>query len=209
MHRDFERGKTPHKNKPQQEFYSTSIPSAIELHKIGIGFTTSNSTSLLDISLHRKKTLKLPVIVVDGSTKSTFLNLIAFEQLHKDIVTKNEVTSYMYFMGCLVQVIDDARLLQSRGIIVTTFPPFEVTKLFRRMSRDISLEHDALHPEYVETLAMVRACYNKLSNEWRKDLFQTYLKSPWAIISVVAAILLFTLSIIQTVYTVLSYVRPK
>ncbi|KAL8551654.1 hypothetical protein ACS0TY_000652 [Phlomoides rotata] len=207
VHHDFE-GENVDKTTPQaKKSQSTNIPTATELHKIGIGFTVSDSTSLLDISF-RRKTIKLPAIIVDGSTKSVFLNLIALEKLRKE-VDKNEVTSYMYFMGCLVQVIDDARLLQSRGIIVTTLPPFEVTQLFRRMSKNITLGHESLDPECIETLKMVREKFNKLSNEWRKDLFQTYLKSPWAVMSVMAAILLLTLSIIQTVYTVLSYVRPK
>ncbi|KAL8538730.1 hypothetical protein ACS0TY_000661 [Phlomoides rotata] len=208
VHGDFERENNVHKTTSKvKKSQGTNIPTATELHKIGIGFTNSDSTSLLDISF-RHKTIKLPVIIVDGSTKSLFLNLIALEKLHKEI-TKNEVTSYMYFMGCLVQAVDDARLLQSRGIIDTTLPPFEVTQLFRRMSKNITLDHESLDPECIETLKMVREKFNKLSNNWRKDLFQTYLKSPWAIMSVIAAILLFTLSIIQTVYTVLSYVRPK
>lgn len=207
VHDDFKRENPPILI-PQVEFVSTNIPAATELDKIGMRFTTSDSTSLLDISFQRD-TLKLPQIVVDGHTKSLFLNLIALEQLHKIIVTRKKVTSYMYLMGCLVQAADDASLLQSRGIIVTTLPPYEVTVLFRRMCKMISLDPDRLDPEYIEMLRMVRTRFNKLSNEWRKDLFQTYLKSPWAVMSLMAAILLFTLSIVQTIYTVLSYVRPK
>ncbi|KAL8517590.1 hypothetical protein ACS0TY_015735 [Phlomoides rotata] len=182
-----------------------NIPSATELHNVKIGITTSMSTSLVDINF-RRNTLFLPPIVVDASTKSLFLNLVALEQVNK--FPRKEVTAYMFLMGGLVQSGADASLLQSRGVIITALPAAELAKLFNRMTRDISLDPD-FSPSFIEMVEMLRARYNKMSNEWRKDLFQTYLKSPWAIISVVAALLLFTLTTIQTVYTVLSYVHPK
>lgn len=146
VHQDF----TPREKNQEVEFNSTIIPAAKEVNKIGMEFAISDSKSLLRISFQRN-TIKLPKIVVDGSTKSTFLNLIALEHLHKNVDTRKEVSSYIYFMGCLIQGGDDARLLQMRGIIVTTLRPYEVFKLFRRMTKNISLDpHDRLDPEYIE-----------------------------------------------------------
>ncbi|KAL8529546.1 hypothetical protein ACS0TY_006827 [Phlomoides rotata] len=185
------------------------IPSATKLSQAGIRFTISESTSLLDIHFQRK-TLMLPQIVVDGHTKSLFLNLIAFEQLHKD-VAKNEVTSYMHFMGCLVQTADDAILLQSQGVIISTLPSAEVATVFNKISRGISIDahRNPLRPEFVQMLSKVRERYNKMSNEWRMELFQKYLRSPWTILSIVVAVSIFALAILQTLYSMLSYYHRK
>ncbi|KAK4402282.1 hypothetical protein Sango_0968900 [Sesamum angolense] len=184
-----------------------NIPSATELHQAGMGFTTSKKTSLMDISFGRR-TLKLPQISLDNVSKSSFLNIIAFEQLHKG--AGNEFTSYIHFMGSLLQDSNDVSLLQSRGIIRTTLRRDEVAELFSRLRRNTVINPDKmLAYEYWTVARRVRLRFNKMSNEWRRDLFQTYLRSPWAIISVIAAILIFILTIIQTVYAVLSYVNRK
>lgn len=192
---------------PPWKFSNIYIPSATKLLEVGLKFTTNpDSTSLLDIRLHRN-TLSLPEMVVDGSTKSTFLNLLAFEQLYKNDV-EMDVTTYIYVMGRLVQSGDDVSLLQSRGVITTALHAVEVANLFHGMWKDIPLDPDDLiASEYVEMLTMLRSCYNKMSNEWRKDLSQTYLRTPWKIMSIVAAFLILTLSFVQTIYTVLSYVH--
>ncbi|KAK9934210.1 hypothetical protein M0R45_021362 [Rubus argutus] len=57
------------------------IWSATELNEAGIRFKKSATTSLNDITFARG-VLRLPVIVVDDTTESMFLNLIAFERFH-------------------------------------------------------------------------------------------------------------------------------
>ncbi|KAK4427892.1 hypothetical protein Salat_1558200 [Sesamum alatum] len=179
---------------------SLDVPSATELHKVGIGFTVSKTTSIMDISFEHE-TLSLPEMYLDDSTKSRFLNIIAFEQVHEDAT--HDFMSYIFFMFRLIQGPNDVSLLQLHGIIDTSLDRDEVARLFNFLIRRYHTTW--LSPEHHVVGCKVRSRYKKMSNEWRQDLFQKYLRSPWAVISVVAAILLFILTTIQTVFTVLSF----
>lgn len=121
-----------------------------------------------------------------------------------------EATTYMYIMGRLIQSAEDVSLLQSRGIITTALHAAETANLFHGMSKDIPLDpSDTIASEYAEMLTMLRSRFNKMSNEWRKDLSQTYLRTPWKIMSILAAFSILALSFIQTLYTVLGYIHRK
>lgn len=90
------------------------IRSATELNEAVIQIEKSETKSLKDISFHRG-VLKLPPIMVDDATESTYLNLIAFERLH--VNAGNEVTSYIFFMDNIIDSAGDVSLLHSSGII--------------------------------------------------------------------------------------------
>jgi hypothetical protein len=45
-------------------------------------------------------------------------------------------------------------------------------------------------------------------NMWRANLIHTYFRSPWAFLSLAAAVFLLVMTIMQTVYTVMPYYRP-
>lgn len=173
------------------------IRSATELNEAGIRFKKSKTGSLQDISF-RSGVLKLPLIVVDDATESMFLNLIAFERFH--VGAGNEVTSYIFFMDNIIDSARDVSLLHSQGIIQNAIGSDKaVAKLFNSLSKDITLDPnsalDVVHKK-------VHHYCRKPWNEWRANLIHTYFRSPWAILSVLAAVLLFALTIIQTIYTI-------
>ncbi|CAN1842390.1 UPF0481 protein At3g47200 [Linum perenne] len=156
--------------------------------------------SLKDISF-RRGVLRLPVIVVDDTTESIFLNLIAYERFH--VGAGNEVTSYIFFMDKIIDNERDVVLLTSRGIIQNAVGSDKaVAKLFNSLSRDITLDPES-SLELVHK--RVNAYCNKPWNEWRANLIHTYFRNPWAILSLVAAIFLFALTIAQTIYTIYPY----
>ncbi|KAK4427891.1 hypothetical protein Salat_1558100 [Sesamum alatum] len=155
-------------NRTTQTGVDFNIPSATELHQAGIGFTTSKTRSLLDISFGLR-TLKLPQISLDKLSKSSFLNIIAFEQFHRGAGI--EFTSYIHFMRALLEDSNDVSLLQSRGIIRTTLRRREVARLFYRLRRDTMIDPDKmLAYEYWTVARRLRLSLNKMSNEWRRDL---------------------------------------
>ncbi|XP_047320058.1 UPF0481 protein At3g47200-like [Impatiens glandulifera] len=180
------------------------VRSAMELNEAGIQFKKNKSGSLKDITFKRGS-LKLPLIVVDDATESMFLNLIAFERFHVD--AGNEVTSYIFFMDNIIDNAKDVSLLHSRGIIQNAIGSDKaVAKLFNSLSKDVTLDPnsglDRVHKK------VHRYC-KKSWNEWRANLIHTYFRSPWAILSVIAAIVLFALTIAQTIYTVYPYYHPS
>jgi hypothetical protein len=61
---------------------------------------------------------------------------------------------------------------------------------------------DAVHRE-------VNAYCRKPWNMWRANLIHTYFRSPWAFLSLAAAIFLLVMTIMQTVYTVLQFYHPN
>ncbi|XP_048140497.1 UPF0481 protein At3g47200-like [Rhodamnia argentea] len=176
------------------------ILPATELREHGIQFRQSSTNSLKEISF-ASGVLRLPVIVVDDSTESMFLNLIAFERLH--IQAGTEVTSYICFMNHLIDKAQDIALLRKKGIIQNYMESDEVAaKLFNSVAKDVMLDPDSsLH----DTINKVRKYCMKRGHKWRANLEHIYFRNPWVILSIIAAFLLFGLTTIQTVYTVLGY----
>ncbi|CAK9162397.1 unnamed protein product [Ilex paraguariensis] len=121
--------------------------SATELNEAGVRFKgIKKSPSIKDISF--EGVLSLPTFVIDDTTKSTCLNMIAFEHCHVG-ADHEDLT------------IDPASKLGSVN------------------------------------LAMSRYCERR-RNRWRANLIHTYFTNPWTLISVVAAGVLFGLTIAQT-----------
>ncbi|KAB5564748.1 hypothetical protein DKX38_004802 [Salix brachista] len=176
------------------------IRSATEINEAGIQFKKSKIKSLKEISFHRG-VLELPVIVVDDFTEAIFLNLMAFERFHAG--AGSEVTSYVFFMDNIIDNERDVALLNSKGIIQNAIGSDKaVAKLFNSLSTDIALEPN----RNLQVVQMhVHAYCKKPWNAWRANLIHTYFRNPWAILSVIAALILFALTIVQTVYSVLSY----
>ncbi|KAL9369671.1 hypothetical protein Peur_040870 [Populus x canadensis] len=174
--------------------------SATEINDAGIQFKKGKTKSLRGISFHRG-VLELPVIVVDDATEATFLNLIAFERLH--VGAGNEVTSDVFFMDSIIDNERDVVLLHSRGIIQNAIgSDMAVAELFNSLSKDIALDPDSS----LEVVKMQVNAYCQMPwNEWRANLIHTYFRNPWALLSVIAAFILFALTGAHTVYSIIPY----
>ncbi|PSS30647.1 UPF0481 protein [Actinidia chinensis var. chinensis] len=182
--------------------------SVMELNEAGIRFKLSRTTSLKDISFS-DGVLSLPLIVVDDSTESTLLNLIAFERLH--IGAGTEVTNYVFFMGCILKSARDVSLLESHHIILNAIGSDKaIVEFFMSLSKEITLDLEDELNRVQEQIIMYRG---KPFNRLRAHIVHTYHVStqwsPWAYWSIIAAILLFTLSVLQTLYTIYPYYHPN
>ncbi|KAM7501586.1 hypothetical protein LguiB_000490 [Lonicera macranthoides] len=175
------------------------IRSATRLSEAGIQFMPSKPGSgLTNISFHRG-VLNLPPIVVDDTTESMFLNQIAFERYH--VGTGNAVSSYVFFMGSIIYDARDVSLLHSQGIIHNAMGNEEaVVNLFNSVAKYIAFD---LELRFYDICMMVDRHCKKPRNEWRAIIVHTYFTSPWPIL--LAANLLFFLSVIQTFYSVYGF----
>ncbi|KAF8010258.1 hypothetical protein BT93_J1023 [Corymbia citriodora subsp. variegata] len=190
-----EKTNIPHE---QDEGSEKIIQSAVELKYAGIRFEKSKTNSLGDIS-YARGVLRLPVIEVEDTTESLFLNLIAFERFH--IGAGYEVTSYISFMEDIIANERDVELLQTRGIIRNAIGSEKaVAELFHSLSKDVALDPES-------SLDAVRKRLKSYCQKpwimWKANLIRTYFGNPWAVWSLIAAIFALALSIIQTAYTVL------
>ena len=77
-------------------------------------------------------------------------------------------------------------------------------KLFNSLSKDVALLPNS---NLDKVQRMVNVYCQKPWNMWRANLLHTYFRSPWALLSLAAAIFLLVVTVMQTVYTVLQYYR--
>ncbi|KAH7670073.1 hypothetical protein IHE45_10G001100 [Dioscorea alata] len=187
-----------------QEDSSEIVRSAMELNEAGVRFKKSKTTSLHDISFHNG-VLSLPVIVVDDATEFMFLNLMAFERLHTN--AGNEVTAYVFFMDNIIDSAKDVSLLHSKGIIQNALGSDKaVSKLFNSLSKDVVLDPES---SLDDVHRRVHNYCRKSWNMWRANLIHTYFRSPWAFLSLAAAIFLIILTVAQTFYSIYPYYKPR
>ena len=106
-------------------------------------------------------------------------------------------------MDTIIDSNMDVALLNRSGIIINALGSDKVvSKLFNSLSKDITVDrHGVLD---VVRMSMSDYC-KKPWKRWRANLIQTYFRNPWAIVSLVAAIFLFALTIVQTVYSIKQY----
>ncbi|KAK2631112.1 hypothetical protein EUGRSUZ_L03390 [Eucalyptus grandis] len=176
------------------------MPSAIELGESGVRFRAAEGCHLGDIKFENG-TLEIPVLMVQDNTESKYRNLIAYEQ-HPQSRVINYFTDYVIFIDCLINSSKDVKVLRSAGIIENWLGDDEVlAQMFNKMCDNI-VSYGSCYSEIFENL---NAHCKKRRNVWMATLRREYFHSPWAFLSVVAAIMLLLLTAAQTLYSVLSY----
>ncbi|KAG8089954.1 hypothetical protein GUJ93_ZPchr0011g27631 [Zizania palustris] len=190
-----------------REYYvpeGDTIRSAVELYEAGIRFRRSRTDSLHDIRF-RHGVLSMPAVAVDDTTEYMLLNMMAFERLHPG--AGNDVTAYVFFMDNIIDSAKDVALLSSNGVIQNAVGSDNaVAKLFNSISKDVVVEPEsALDDVHWQ----VNAYFRQPWNMWRANLIHTYFRSPWAFLSLAAAVFLLVMTIMQTVYTVMSYYQQQ
>ncbi|XP_028800292.1 UPF0481 protein At3g47200-like [Neltuma alba] len=194
----------PIKSSKHKEDDEIIIPSARELQQVGITFQPSRTHSLKDVSFNGG-ILRIPSIILDDCTETTLLNLIAFERMH--VGAGNEVSSFVFFMDNIIDKEIDVVILEQKGIVQNALGSDKaVAKLFNSLSRDVSVDRGGGGMDIVQ-VSVCRYC-KKPWNKWRANLIETYFRNPWAIVSLAAAIFLFVLTFVQTVYTILQSYHP-
>ncbi|MCL7027180.1 hypothetical protein MKW94_012510 [Papaver nudicaule] len=182
------------------------IRSAMNLHESGIKFEKSTETCNLNDIWFKGHTLRLPVVVIDDTTESTLLNLMAFERFH--VGTGNEITSYVCFMDNIIDSSDDVKILRSSGVLHNSIGSNKaVAKLFNDMTKDVTPDPESRLEKIVQK-QLDEYCRSQW-NEWRANLSHTYFKNPWALLSLLAAVLLLALTITQTFYAIYPYYKPR
>lgn len=176
-----------------------------ELREAGVRFRKRKTDRFWDIKF-KDGVLKIPRLLIHDGTKSLFLNLIAFEQCHMD--RNNDITSYVIFMDNLINSEEDVGYLHYHGIIEHWLGnDDEVADLFNRLCQEVVFD---INDSYLSGLSeQVNRYYNHRWNAWRASLKHNYFGNPWAIISLVAAVVLLLLTFAQTFYSVYAYYWPN
>ncbi|XP_031283732.1 UPF0481 protein At3g47200-like isoform X1 [Pistacia vera] len=183
---------------PPGEKKVITAPSVTQLHQAGVRFELSESKESFDIKFE-KGTLKIPQLKLQLETESLFRNMIAFEQRH---CPDNYINDYVFIIHHLVNTPKDVELLVQKQIIENWLPDKEgVSTLINNLSRGTTLNP---HNFYFSKLCKDLKEYRETRcNMWRANLKQNYFNTPWASISVIGAIFLILLTVLQAVFSVI------
>ncbi|XP_062182122.1 UPF0481 protein At3g47200-like [Phragmites australis] len=182
----------------------STMPSAVELSKAGIHFKKSSTESIRDVDF-KDGILFTPLIEVHDYTEKIFLNLMAFERLHRDV--GNDVTNFIYLMGDIINTGADVMILRSKGVMEQLLgSDEEVAKLFNSMSKGATMSPFS---KLNDVQRKVNDHCRKPWNKWRASFVQTYLSNPWVFISLLAGVILLITTLLQTVYTVAPYYTKR
>ncbi|XP_021758176.1 UPF0481 protein At3g47200-like [Chenopodium quinoa] len=177
----------------KQNFEFTS--SVSELSEAGVKFVTSQSKNLLDIRFV-KGVLEIPKIVVTDDTESLFRNIMVFEQCH--YYFDSYIIDYFAFLDSLINTPKDVAILVQSGVIDNWLGNNEeVANLFSKIFKQTGLKTSKFY--YLGICNDLNAYAGTQWNRWRAILKHDYFSHPWAAISVVYAIVMLILTVLQVV----------
>ncbi|KAB1217342.1 hypothetical protein CJ030_MR4G020979 [Morella rubra] len=174
------------------------IPSVTELLQAGVRFQTGDANNLLDVTF-KDGVMVIPPMTIREKTESLFRNLIAFEQF--DPSTSDEFTSFAVLLDNLIDTSSDIVFLKQKGILQIFSRTEDTEHLFDRLCKDKWF----LVSRYSDLHKQVKDYCNHPRHKRQAILKRDYFNNPWTSMSVVAASLILGLTLLQTIYTILSY----
>ncbi|CAL8105282.1 unnamed protein product [Prunus armeniaca] len=178
-----------------------TTPSVTELYHAGVKFKVGSRKNIFDIRF-TDGILEIPKIAVEDHTEISLRNLLAFEQCHYQHCY---VCDYMIMMDRFVNNASDVDLLVDRGIIENVLGDRkEVAALFNNLGIGIFGSHDFTFANLCQDLN--RYC-SSTRHKRMANLRQNYFNTPWRTLSVIAAVVLLILTLIQTVCSIISAAR--
>ncbi|XP_058005221.1 UPF0481 protein At3g47200-like [Hevea brasiliensis] len=180
-----------------------------KLREAGINFEKHGTAeTFLDIKFRRDHgVLIIPQLALDDSIGPFLLNCVALEQCYQHEPCPYHFTSYVIFMGCLINSLTDAGYLRDRRIIQNFFgTDKEVVKFFNDAVKDIifKLSNNYLTKVFEDVNEYHQ---DKWHIRWAKFKY-TYFDSPWIFMSASTALILLILTFIQAFFAVYGYVNP-
>ncbi|CAL2234598.1 unnamed protein product [Prunus armeniaca] len=188
---------------PEENVGLQSTPSMTKLHQAGVKFHAVSRENLFNIQFKKNTgTLEIPKIEIHDYTELTLRNLIAFEQCH---CVDKYISDYVFILDKFVNTPKDVELLVENKIVVNTLGDNnKVSNMINKLCSKVAKNHGNY---YFGTLAdsLNKYC-EKTTNRWKANLRQKYFNTPWAAISLFAAIILLILTVIQTVCSIISVI---
>ncbi|CAM0878454.1 unnamed protein product [Alopecurus aequalis] len=186
------------------------VPCATELEEAGVRFCARKrgALSFLDVRFRRRRgILEIPPLQLFDYSEPLFRNLIAFEQTYP--TTPGRITAYAIFMDCLVKTTGDVRLLHRSGVLVNHMNGDRDDAAMGFFSRLCKEAHTSDDRNYLAGLMQEVNTYQRARwPRWRAALVSNYFTNPWVTTSVVVAVVLLAMTVLQTFYSVYGYYKP-
>ncbi|KAK4432535.1 hypothetical protein Salat_1015700 [Sesamum alatum] len=189
----------------QSKYTNTHVIQCIsKLRRAGIRLKPGSDESFLVIKF-RRGVIEMPTITIDDFMSSFLQNCVAYEQCHRDC--SKHMTTYATLLDCLINTAKDAEYLCDKNIIENYFgTDAEVARLINNLGKDVSFDID---------MCYLSELFNEVNHYYRNhwhvhwaSFKYTYFNTPWSFISALAALVLLLLTVAQTFFTIIAYVRP-
>jgi|UniRef100_A0A2N9FT60 hypothetical protein len=175
-----------------------------KLRRSGIKLIPGNANTFLVVKFQHGL-IEMPTITIDDFMTSFLVNCVAFEQCHNSC--SKHITTYATFLDCLVNTAKDVEYLCDRNIIENYFgTEAEVARFTNNLGKDVAFDID---------LCYLSRLFNDVHDYYRNSLHvqwagfkYMYFDTPWSFISALAAFVLLLLTVAQTYFTILAYVKP-
>ncbi|KAI3771291.1 hypothetical protein L6452_02452 [Arctium lappa] len=183
--------------------------SAIELDQVGVKFKPNEDgewSMSIDFSSSwfacffwccGNSTLKMPVMHIYDNTEIFLRNIIAYEQCTQGV--PNYVTSYACAIDYLVDTTEDVSMLVKSKVLTNHLGSNEdATNMINNIVKGVTFMEFYYLAQWKQLDGFYNGCWPK-NIAWLK---RTYFNSPWNAIALLAGIVLFALTIIQTIYAI-------
>jgi hypothetical protein len=176
--------------------------STVKLYKAGIKFAKSSPRILENIKFDPKRgLLTIPYLEVYDTTENMFLNMMAFEYLH--VTATYGVTRYVLFMEEIVKSAKDVKRLRKEGVVRNNIgPDEEVARMFNRLTKNVI--DDPLDDVLKQMDDYLGHLLRRQINKCWVHFVRTYFHKPLRTFSLLAAIVLLMLTVVQTVCAIMS-----
>ncbi|THG12297.1 UPF0481 protein At3g47200-like [Camellia sinensis] len=178
-----------------------SFRSVTELKEKGIYFTPNSSLSRQDIEFKSccfYGRLELHPVIVHGTTKLFFSNMLAYEMISSTRFEDLAITSYVDFMKLLIDNQADVKELRSKHVLFNAIGnDQDVANVFKEITifgTNVKI--------YADVKQRIQDHYNSTAKTWMAACINKYFSGPWTAIAFVAATCLFVLAFLQTYYTI-------
>ncbi|KAF3435211.1 hypothetical protein FNV43_RR22298 [Rhamnella rubrinervis] len=174
------------------------IPCVTRLLGTGVIFTKGSPDSMMNIEFENG-IFVVPPLSIHETTEPLFRNLIAFEQCYHSC--DNKITSYAILMDSLINTSRDVEYLSEQGIIDNWLSAEDASHFFNRLYINTFVTDFY----YAKLCKRVNSYYKTKWHRWKATLMRDYFRTPWTIISILAACLLLALVVLHTFYTIKLY----
>ncbi|RCV39163.1 hypothetical protein SETIT_8G201300v2 [Setaria italica] len=191
--------------------YGGRFRRATEYYEAGVKFRpwnaddTGSQRPSLDVKFSNG-VLRMALQKVDEKTDYILRNVLAYEQRY---ATGDDcyVTAYVFFMSQLLGEPEDVALLARRGIMGHLLgSDAEVCALFRGLTNGPAFDPDGDHYLNWVGVALRSHCRHR-RHQWRAWGRRHHFGNPWLVAAWVFGATTVLCTILQTVFTVLSYVN--
>ncbi|XP_058203961.1 UPF0481 protein At3g47200-like [Rhododendron vialii] len=185
---------------PPNRIKLVTIPTARVLQEVGLSIRKGSSIQVLDIQ-YAEGVLTIPQFGIHDDSEFELRNLIAFEICH--CLSDSYIIDYVVFMDSLMDTAQDVDILAQDEIFESLlFDHASVATLFHNLTLGVVWFSGNY---YYQGLCQEVNAYCKVPwNKWKAIMKHDYFSTPWRIVSIVAAVVLLVLTLIQTVCSVIS-----